>query len=118
MLKLKLDENFPESIGDFLRHAGHDVETVLSQTISGVSDRELFEICRKEKRCLITLDMDFADILRFPPQLSNGIVVFRPKYLSLAIIEKLSLEFINKVAEEEIRNKLWIVEFGKIRIMD
>jgi len=72
MLKLKLDENFPESIGDFLRHAGHDVETVLSQTISGVSDRELFEICRKEKRCLITLDMDFADIewhSRFSPKI-------------------------------------------------
>jgi len=34
--------------------------------------------CALEGRCLITLDLDFVDVLRFPPRTGAGTVVLRP----------------------------------------
>jgi len=44
------------------------VETIAQEKLSGTSDERLFEICIAEGRCLISLDLDFADVVRFPPR--------------------------------------------------
>jgi predicted nuclease of predicted toxin-antitoxin system len=66
-MKFKLDENFGSRTQELFRSAGHDVQTVFDQCIQGCTDMYLYEVCCKEHRCLVTLDLDFADIIRFLP---------------------------------------------------
>ncbi len=76
-MKFKLDENFGTRTQNLFRTAGHDVQTVLDEGLQGISDQNLYEICCAEQRCLITFDLDFADVIRFPADRSSGIAIIR-----------------------------------------
>ena len=76
-MTFKLDENLSRRVQEVLQEGGHDVTTVAGQGLSGISDEDLAGVCKGESLCLITLDLDFADLLRFPPQQTAGIVVMR-----------------------------------------
>ncbi len=60
-----------------LRAAGHDVASVASQQVQHAEDSMLIELCRREGRALITLDLDFANPLRYKPSQFSGIAVLR-----------------------------------------
>ncbi len=79
MLKVKIDENLPIDIVRLFRSAGHDVESVFSENIQGCSDQVLTMKCREEGRVLVTLDNDFSDIITYPPDTTEGIIVLRSK---------------------------------------
>lgn len=74
-MRLKLDENIGRRGLALLKSEGHDVMTVREQGLGGTSDERLFEVCRDEERALVTLDRDFGQVMRFPPENSAGIVV-------------------------------------------
>lgn len=65
MTRLKLDENLGASAAATLALAGHDVSTVHQQQLVGAPDDHVFAVCKAEARCLITLDLDFANPMRF-----------------------------------------------------
>lgn len=116
-MKFKLDENFGSRTYQLFVQAGHDIETVHQEALSGTTDEYLFHICHQEQRCLVTLDLDFADVIRFPPQQSNGIVVIRvPRNPSLALLERMIRQLLQLIEANPIANQLWIVEAGRIRI--
>jgi Domain of unknown function (DUF5615) len=74
-LRFKLDENVGRRGAALLRAAGHDISTVRDQGLQGASGEVLFSRCRDEQRALVTLDHDFGNVLRFPPEESYGLVV-------------------------------------------
>jgi len=116
-MKFKLDENFGSRTQHLFQAYGHDVQTVRMQGLQGSSDVHLFEVCRVEQRCLVTLDLDFADVLHFPPSLTNGIVVIRlPRNPSLALLEQLVHQFLQTLSHMSIEGRLWIVEPSRIRV--
>ncbi len=53
------------------------METVYTESLAGSRDSILLDVCRLEKRILITLDLDFANMMNFPPGTHVGIVVLR-----------------------------------------
>ncbi|MHB1954967.1 MAG: DUF5615 family PIN-like protein [Sulfobacillus sp.] len=76
-MRFKLDENMPVVVAEILRDSGCDAETVYGEAISGISDPELLDVCRHEHRILLTLDLDFANIVDYPASSYPGIVIFR-----------------------------------------
>ncbi|MFZ0427037.1 MAG: DUF5615 family PIN-like protein [Acidobacteriota bacterium] len=74
-MRLKLDENLGRSAVELFREAGHDVATVWEEELGGASDQNIIKIARSEERCLVTLDLDFANPLLFPPTESAGVAV-------------------------------------------
>jgi len=70
-MNFKLDENLGRRTQEVFSLCGHRADTVAEENLSGTGDQRLFEICQVEERCVVSLDMDFADILRFPPGASR-----------------------------------------------
>lgn len=117
MLKFKLDENFAPALAELLNEAGHDAETVLSEELSGEPDDLIFEVCQKENRCVVTLDLGFANILNFPADKSAGIIVVRPdRPIDLTVMQDMIQLLIEALEDQEPSNCLWILEPGRLRI--
>jgi predicted nuclease of predicted toxin-antitoxin system len=116
-MRVKLDENFGTRTQDIFRATGYDIKTVWEEEIQGFSDQKIFETCCAESRCLVTLNLDFADTVRFQPDKAAGIAVIRvPRNPSLSILESLVRQFLKELDRNPINKKLWIVEIGRIRI--
>jgi predicted nuclease of predicted toxin-antitoxin system len=118
-LKIKLDENLGNRAIELFREAGHEVGTVSEQDFGGATDDELIEACRTERRVLVTLDLDFSNVLRFPPEQYAGIAVLRvPHPIDLTAIRERARVFLKASEQEELSGRLWIVEQGRIREYD
>lgn len=116
-MKLKLDENLGLRGKAILVGAGHDVCTVVEQSLVGYEDRAFIERCRTEGRDLVTLDLDFANPLVFLPSKYPGIAVLRlPPKPSHADLLSLVQTLANALENDPIEGKLWIVEPARIRI--
>lgn len=116
-MKFKLDENFGTRTQHIFKEFGHDAHTVYQESLQGAADQQIYETCRVEERCLITLDLDFSDVIRFPPQNVGGIVVIRvPRNPSLALLEQLIRQFLQTLEQMPLDKNLWIVEVGRIRV--
>ncbi len=115
-MKLKLDENLGPSAAAVFRGAGHDVLLAVEQGLGGEEDRVLIEVCRAEERILVTLDLDFASILNYPPQRYRGIAVLRlPKPISLSDLLQACGSLLRALEHRPIQGKLWIVKGSQIR---
>ena len=76
-MRIKLDECIPNSVSGVLQTAGHDVQTVHQERLSGSSDSVIWDVTQTERRFLITTDLDFSDIRKYIPGTHQGIFLFR-----------------------------------------
>jgi len=117
MVRMKLDENFSSSLCELLRRKGVDAESILEEGLCGVDDETLFLRCKEEKRCLVTLDLDFGNIIRFPAEKTEGIVVIRPSRPATLDVMKTMIELLLQALEQhEPSHCLWILEPHQLRI--
>jgi predicted nuclease of predicted toxin-antitoxin system len=92
------------------------VATVADQKMQASSDAALIDVCTAENRCLVTLDMDFADPIRFPPARFAGIVILRsPAIITTSGLEVLVQTLIAALVTSDPVGKLWVVEPGRVR---
>ena len=116
VVRLKLDENIGSRGIEALRAAGHDVATVWEQGLGSGPDPEVIAACSAETRCIVTLDLDFSNPLRFLPEENYGIAVLRlPSRVSSEKLMTGLRTLIGGLETGEIVGKLWIVQAGAIR---
>jgi predicted nuclease of predicted toxin-antitoxin system len=116
-MKLKLDENLGKRGREILSAAGHDVATVVSQSLEKSEDADLIACCRREKRSLVSLDLDFANPLHFRPSDYSGIAVLRlPRKPSHEDLLQAVRTLVGGLEREKLDGKLWIVETARIRV--
>jgi predicted nuclease of predicted toxin-antitoxin system len=101
-----------------LRKEGFDADTVVAEALSGSPDETIYDTCKAVGRTLVTLDLDFANPFRFPPEDSAGIVVVRPPKAALSSIRATLWSVIAQLKTGAVKGKLWIVEAGRIREHD
>lgn len=115
-MQFKLDENCDPRWQAPLIAAGHTVASVFDEGLRGADDEAIASACRREGRCLITADLDFAQLLDFPPENFSGFSVLRHSQPTLAGLRGLIEQVVLAVAKESPSGRLWIVEPGRIRI--
>ncbi|MEM9481440.1 MAG: DUF5615 family PIN-like protein [Verrucomicrobiota bacterium] len=114
-MKLKIDENLSESVKQVLREQGHDCHSVHDEQIGGGADDRLIEICEIEKRHLLTLDLDFADIIRYPPDKYHGIIVLRLSRQDARYVCDRIEEVLPDLEALELKGHLVIVDDSRVR---
>ena len=118
-MNIKLDENLGSLGVSLLEVDGHDVRTIAEQQMSGANDERIYEACRDERRVLVTLDRDFGQTIRFPPEVTAGIVVLECKgRLSPTMILARLTELATLLRTRPIDRELWIIEPGRVRIRE
>lgn len=116
-MKIKVDENIGQSGIELLRQHGHDVMGVHQQGLGGKADDMVFGVCLAEGRTLVTMDRDFGQTPRFPPEQSAGIVVLDlGGPASLPRLYARLRDFLALTATRPVNGELWIVEPGRVRV--
>ncbi|NQT20420.1 MAG: DUF5615 family PIN-like protein [Planctomycetes bacterium] len=115
-MQFKVDENLPVEVARLLDEHGHDARTVHEQGLAGGKDKVIAGICLNEKRALITLDTDFADIRTYPPADFFGLVVLRLKRQDESQVLSAVARLVKILDAEALVRHLWIVEENNIRI--
>lgn len=116
-MSFKLDENLGTKTRQVFLDAGHDVQTVREEGFHGHADDAVYEVCRLERRCLVPLDLDFGNVLRFPSGPTAGIVVPRPgRGISPNVLATLPRQLVAMIASQPVEREVWTVELGRVRI--
>jgi predicted nuclease of predicted toxin-antitoxin system len=76
-MRIKLDENLPSSLVETLEQLGHDADSVPEEGLQGSSDPDVWAAAQAAKRFLVTQDLDFSDVRKFPPGTHCGLLLVR-----------------------------------------
>ncbi len=115
-MRFKVDESLHVEVADLLRGQGHDALTVFDQGLRGRNDHALADICRIENRVLLSLDLDFSNILMFPPENYPGLIVLRLRSRGRAAVRRMVTRVTDHLNKEPLAGRLWIVDEHRIRI--
>jgi predicted nuclease of predicted toxin-antitoxin system len=115
-VKLFLDENLSPQHAAELRIEGHDAVAVLEVGLAGASDEQVLRSAVENGRVLITLDADFANVMRFPPEQTLGVIrlkVHPPTEERIRLAIRRALLYLQNI---DIAGRLAVVDEDKIRI--
>lgn len=115
-MRFKVDESLHVEVADLLRGQGHDALTVFDQGLRGRGDHDIADMCRSENRVLLSLDLDFSNILMYPPENYPGLIVLRLRKKSRAAVRRVATRVINHLNKETLAGRLWVVDEHRIRI--
>lgn len=115
MPAFKIDENLPIEFAEMLRSAGHAAATVNEQGMGGTDDPHVAEICRAERRALVTLDLDFADIRLYPPGAFSGFVVLRAAVQDKPHLISMFRRVLPLLSREPLEGWLWLIDERGVR---
>ena len=97
---------------------GCDAKTVAQFDLEKAEDIEIAEKAVREKRILITMDLDFGEIFYFAVKEKIWIIVLKIRDQTVESVNK-HLEWLLKtkiLEKKEFQNTLMIVEEGRIKV--
>jgi predicted nuclease of predicted toxin-antitoxin system len=87
-VRIKLDENLSVRVAAVFRAAGHDVDTVVDEQLTGAADRAVLHAATNAGRLVVTLDRGFGDVRSYPPGSHPGVLVLRVEDQSPPAVER------------------------------
>jgi predicted nuclease of predicted toxin-antitoxin system len=117
-ISFKVGENLPVEVARHLTDAGHFASTVMDQDLGGAEDQVIADRCASEGYVLATLDVGFADIMRYPPEEFEGIIVLRLQQQAKDHVLEVVRRLTDLLETEPLHNRLWIVDEGRLRIRE
>ena len=118
MPKFLLDANLSPITAEFLRNLGFDSTSILEEKLHYMTDEEIVEKAKKEKRIIITSDQDFADLWYYKEKGKIGIIRIRTKNQTPEHVEEILKKFFdNPKSSADITGRLVIVKKTGFRII-
>jgi predicted nuclease of predicted toxin-antitoxin system len=115
-VKFKLDENLPVSSTAILASAGHDIDTVTHEGLTGAPDQNVVAAATAAGRILISLDRGLGDIRAYPPGSHAGIVVPRLTDQSAAAATKAVSDLATLTDPDSLAGAVTVLQRGLLRI--
>ena len=115
-MKFLVDECVGLSTITLLRKLGYSVVTAKEVHLGGKSDIEILKWAIKERRILITEDIDFGNITLYPPKLHHGIILLRFRHKSENKIHNVLVKLLKELKSKNFKKTLIIVDAEKYRL--
>lgn len=115
-MRFKVDESLHVEVADLLRGQGYDALTIFDQNLRGRDDHDIADACQIENRVLLSLDLDFSNILMFPPENYPGLIVLRLRLKGRAAVRRVVTRVMDHLNKEPLAGRLWIADEHRIRI--
>jgi len=117
MPEFLIDEDLPRSLAKALRNAGLSAFHVPDRGLRGASDAAILEHAVTNEVVLLTGDLGFANLLRFPLGTHCGIDVVRfPNEVPASMMAAATAQTLKELSAEELRGSLAIIEPGRVRL--
>ncbi len=91
-MKLKLDENLSRSLKQVLTSLGHDARTAAEEGLLSQPDKVIAKAAHSEGRLLLSPDVEFADLRKYPPGSHPGVILSRPGTLGPLAVNQIHRE--------------------------
>ncbi len=114
-MRLKLDENLSRHLKASLSSLQHDVLTAAEEGLLSQPDTVVAAAARREGRILLTLDVEFGDLRKYPPGTHPGIILFRPRTLGPLAVNRFIESFMRRTDLKRVIGCVVIVEPDRIR---
>jgi predicted nuclease of predicted toxin-antitoxin system len=115
-LKFKLDENLSRLLKVQIEGLGHEPRTAEEQGLLGKSDREVAAAAKSGDEILLTLDLEFGDLRKYPPGSHPGVVLFRPRSMGPVTVNRFVVDFVRRADFAELARCLVVVDPDRIRV--
>jgi len=115
-MKMKLDENISRHLKPILNEKGHETLTAEDEGLLNKTDVEVGAVAKTEGRMLFTLDLEFANLHKFPPGSHPGIVLFRPRSMGPLAVNRFITQFVEETDLSSLSGCLVIVDPMRIRV--
>jgi predicted nuclease of predicted toxin-antitoxin system len=115
-VKLKLDENLSRHLKPLLSALQHDATTAADEGLLSKPDIAVAAAAKAEGRILLTLDLEFGDLRKFPPGSHPGIILFRPRSLGPLTVNRFVEAFMRDTDLKELAGCVVVVEPTRVRI--
>lgn len=119
MFKLLLDANLsPKTRQHLTERFNFNIIDLISENKYGLSDEEIIKLAKKEKRIIITFDLDFGEIYYLSEKGKVGIIVLRIEDKTVESVNKVLDKFFQKEAKNiDLERSLVVIGESKIRII-
>ena len=112
--KFLLDADMPRSSAAAIRSLGFDVEDVRDLGMRYAKDQEIMDYALDAGRVVITRDLDYGEILRYP-QHPGAIILRLPTGFVAKEVNEALLDFLSSAKNEVLQQAIIIVELGRYR---
>lgn len=118
MIKLLLDANLSPQTREYLIETFlFDVIDLITENKSGLSDEEIVSFAKKERRTIITFDLDFGEIYHFKEKGKIGVIVLRLEDQTVESVNKTLYKFFSSyVKNVNLSKSLVVLKEDKMRI--
>jgi predicted nuclease of predicted toxin-antitoxin system len=116
-MRFLIDANLPRSAVALLVGFGHEVDFARDIGMASAPDEEIALRAKETSAALLTRDLDFADIRRYPPSQYAGIVVLRlaDDATAVEIVAVIERFFKEHQFLDALKGRLVIVESDRVR---
>jgi predicted nuclease of predicted toxin-antitoxin system len=112
----KLDENLSRLLAPVLSSLGHDVTTAAEEGLLSRPDTAVAAAAKNDGRLLLTLDLEFGDLRKYPPGAHPGVILFRPRSYGPVTVNRIVGEFIRTNGLELLAGCVAVIDPDRVRV--
>ncbi len=117
MAQFLVDEDMPRSTARVMRQAGYQAEDVRDIGLAGHGDPEVFQAAQQRGAVLVSRDLGFTNVLKFPPGNHAGILVIRIRSdVPPPRVNQEILRVLTELSPDSLQGLLVIIELGRTRV--
>ena len=112
-----IDEDLPRGLAACRQAAGFEAADVRDVGLRGAPDSVIHEHAVARSLVLLTADLGFSNVLRFPLQHHHGIVVVRfPNEVAVPVLNRAITDALSDLALDDFGGTLVVIEPGRTRV--